>query len=244
MITANRVPATSDSRQVEQIIEALNIFVGVGNVCEIRALGVDGRKGRTDAGYFDNFEMAARAVLSIRDAKGIYFCMNAVNPALLARAANRIQQYAELTTSDKDIIRRRWLLVDCDPVRPSGISSSDNELNAALARANDVIDWMVTQGFNEPILAKSGNGAHVQFPVDLPNDDESTTLVKSILQAVDAKFTDASVGIDTGVYNAARICRLYGTIARKGDSIPSRPHRLSELLYVPGYLKGESSNDA
>jgi hypothetical protein len=239
MISATNTRATSDSSQLQQIIDALNIFVGVGNVCEIRALGVDGRKGRTDAGYFDDFEMAARAVLSIHNANGVYFVMNAANPALLARAANRIKQYAELTTSDKDIIRRRWLLVDCDPVRPSGISASDEELNAALARANDVIDWMMTQGYPEPILAKSGNGAHVQFPVDLPNDEDSTQLVKSILQAVDAKFTDASVVIDTGVYNAARICRLYGTVARKGDSIKSRPHRMSELLYVPSHLKGE-----
>ena len=103
---------------------------------------------------------------------------------------------------------------------------------------------MLTQGFSEPILARSGNGTHVQFPLDLPNDDDPTKLVKPILQAVDAKFTDASVTIDTGVFNAARICRLYGTVARKGDSIPSRPHRLSELLYVPSHLKGESSHDA
>ena len=244
MISATSTGATSDSKQVEQIIDTLNIFVGKGNVCEIRALNVEGRKSRTDAGYFDDFEMAARAVLSIRNASGVYFVLNPVNPALLARAANRIKQYAELTTSDKDIIRRRWLLIDCAPVRPSGISSSDEELDAALTRANDVTDWMLTQGFSEPILARSGNGAHVQFPIDLPNDEDSTTLVKSILHSVDAKFTDALVSIDTSVYNAARICRLYGTVARKGDSIPSRPHRRSELLYVPSYLKEDSNHDA
>lgn len=230
--------------QAEQIIEALNIFVGPGNVAEIRALGVHGRKGRTDAGYFDDFEMAAHAVLSIQDAKGIYFVLNAVNPDLLARAANRIKQFAQLTTSDRDIIRRRWLLIDCDPVRPSGISSSDTELDAALARANEVTDWMMTKGFNEPILARSGNGAHVHVPIDMPNDDDATETVKSILEATAERFSDESVEIDTTVFNAARICRLYGTTACKGDSIPSRPHRLSELLHVPDYLNGGINHGA
>lgn len=236
--------ATPTQIQVKQITEALNIFVGEGNVCEIRALGVDGRKNRTDAGYFDDFEMAALAVLSIPNAKGVYFVLNAVNPALLARAANRIKHYAELTTSDKDIIRRRWLLIDCDPVRPSGISASDAEMQAALARANGVIDWLMTLGHYEPILAMSGNGAHVQVPIDLPNNDDSTALVKSILEAADAMFTDDAVSIDTTVHNAARICRLYGTPARKGDHLPGRPHRMSQLRYVPDYLQGGYTHGA
>lgn len=236
--------STSTPTPAEQITKALNIFVGAGNVAEIRALGVEGRKNRTDAGYFDDFEMAAHAVLSIRDAKGIYFVLNAVNPALLARAANRIKQYAELTTSDRDIIRRRWLLIDCDPVRPSGISASEDEMGAALARANDVTDWVMAKGWPEPIVAKSGNGAHVHVPIDLSNDDDATEMVKSILEATDEQFTDESVEIDRTVFNAARICRLYGTVARKGDSIPDRPHRLSELLFVPDYLKGGQHHDA
>jgi len=27
------------------------------------------------------------------------------------------------------------------------------------------------------------------------------------------------------VFNPARICKLYGTLSRKGDSTPERPHR-------------------
>ena len=32
------------------------------------------------------------------------------------------------------------------------------------------------------------------------------------------------------MFNAARIVKAYGTVARKGDDIPERPHRLSRIL--------------
>jgi hypothetical protein len=38
------------------------------------------------------------------------------------------------------------------------------------------------------------------------------------------------------VFNPARIWKLYGTIARKGDSLPDRPHRLARVLDVPSSL--------
>ncbi len=39
--------------------------------------------------------------------------------------------------------------------------------------------------------------------------------------------------VDTTTHNPARILKLYGTIAAKGDSTPDRPHRLAKLLSVP-----------
>ena len=234
---SNEATFESEIPSFDQIVETLNIFVGKGNVCEIRALGVDGRSNRTDSGYFDDFEAAASAAIQLTTAGGVYFCLNTLDPALLARAYNRMEPWARLTTSDKDIRRRRWILIDCDPVRPTGISSSDDELDTAIDRAREVSDWMAAKGFQIPILAKSGNGAHLHFPTDLPNDSASTTLVKTILEAVASQFTDNAVSIDTAVHSAARICRLYGTTARKGDSTPDRPHRQSELLSIPAYLK-------
>ena len=39
--------------------------------------------------------------------------------------------------------------------------------------------------------------------------------------------------VDTANHNAARIWKLYGTMSRKGDSTPERPHRRARLLAVP-----------
>jgi hypothetical protein len=223
-----------------ETVQSLELLVGPGNVAEIRILGVEGRNNRTDAGYFDDFEAAAAAIqpyCNDTKTKGIYVVLNQVDPALLARANNRIETWTKQTTSDRDILRRRWLYIDCDPTRPAGISATDTEKNLAVSRADDVRGWLMDHGLCEPISAMSGNGAHLQFPIDLPNDDESTALVKAILTATSDQFTDDAVSVDLSVFNAARICRLYGTPARKGDSTSDRPHRQSELLYVPDYIE-------
>ncbi|GAI49189.1 unnamed protein product, partial [marine sediment metagenome] len=54
--------------------------------------------------------------------------------------------------------------------------------------------------------------------------------------ALATRFDDDAVSIDPGVFNAARIWKLPGTLARKGDSTPDRPHRLATLLEVPATL--------
>lgn len=41
------------------------------------------------------------------------------------------------------------------------------------------------------------------------------------------------MGTDQTVFNPARLWKLYGTTARKGDDLPERPHRLARLLHVP-----------
>ncbi len=95
---------------------------------------------------------------------------------------------------------------------------------------------MRSRGWPDPVAGDSGNGCHLLYRVDLPNDRESADLVQNVLKTLAFLFDDEIVKLDTGVYNAARIWKLYGTVARKGDPIPDRPHRRSEILYVP---KGE-----
>lgn len=228
---------TMDS--TEMIGATLNTFCS-DSVVEIRCLGVDGRKNRTDSGYFDDFEKAARAVQHyVKDGstRGVYFVLNPFAPELLARAENRFEQYATTTTADAAITSRRWLYVDGDPVRHSGISSTEQQVQYSIERTAEVAEWLMEQGFCEPVSAMSGNGSHLHFPVCLPNDADSLALVSGILATLKDKFSDDAVSIDTTVSNAARICRLYGTIARKGDSTADRQHRTARLLHVPDYIQ-------
>lgn len=221
------------------ISESLRLIVGEGNVAEIRILGVNGNKRRTDSGYFDDFDAAVAAIQSYDTGRcsGIYVVLNQLNSSLLARSANRIKEWSDMTTTDQHIERRRWLYIDCDPERPSGISSTAEELQSAVDRSNQVADWLKGQGLCEPIHSVSGNGTHLLFPVDLPNDDESTALITSILKVLSKRFSDDVVKIDEVVFNAARISRLYGTMARKGDNVADRPHRRSEIRFIPDYIE-------
>jgi len=229
--------ATMTSQQM--LVETLNVFHG-GDVVEIRALDAEGRGKRTDSGYFDDYAKAADVVQNyVRDGrtKGVYFVLNLILPELLARAANRIEEWAKTSTSDNAVTSRRWLYIDCDPKRPAGISSTNDQVQQALQRAAEISEWLRSHGLCEPITAMSGNGAHLHLPVDLLNDKDSESTVKGVLRTLDEKFSDELISIDQTVSNAARICRLYGTIARKGDSTADRPHRMARLLHVPDYVR-------
>ena len=93
---------------------------------------------------------------------------------------------------------------------------------------------MRSKGWPEPILADSGNGAHLLYPIDLPNDQDAANVLRDCLRALVFRFDDEAVVVDTGNYNAARIWKLYGTLACKGDNALDRPHRLSRILESPG----------
>jgi len=215
--------------------DAVTRIAGPGQIVEVRAL----TDQFTHSGYFNDPALLVRAVEPLdadNSVHGIYVTLNEVNPALLSRRANRIKMRLgkkDSTTSDADILHRRWLPVDIDPVRPSGVSSTDEEHGLALAKADEVACWMSGLGFPEPIRADSGNGAHLLYRIDLPNDERATSLVKSCLTTLDTLFSDERVSVDTANFNAARIWKLYGTVSRKGDSTPERPHRRSSIISVP-----------
>ena len=48
------------------------------------------------------------------------------------------------------------------------------------------------------------------------------------------EFSDDKVEVDKTNYNPSRICRLYGTIACKGDNIPTRPNRQARIISIRG----------
>jgi hypothetical protein len=215
----------------EMIMESLLLLKQEGDVTEQRILNTT---NGTISGYFDDNERLAE-ITAKYDGKvpAIYFTLNPVKPDLLSRAANRIVKRAKHTTSDADIECRRWFPVDFDPVRPAGISSTEEEHEAALAMAKDVQQFLTKKGWSEPIFADSGNGAHLLYSIDLLNDDESRILVKTALEALDFHFSDEMVNVDTSTFNASRIWKLYGTMACKGDYTEQRPHRLSHILKCP-----------
>jgi len=210
-------------------------IAGPGQVVEVRAL----TDQFTHSGYFNDFDALVRSVEPLdtdTSVHGIYVTLNEVNPALLSRRANRIKLRLgkkDSTTSDADILHRRWLPIDIDPLRPSGVSSTDEEHTLALDKAEEVAQWLASLGFPDPVRADSGNGAHLLYRIDLPNDESATTLVKGCLATLDALFSDERVNVDTANFNAARIWKLYGTVSRKGDNTPERPHRRSRIISVP-----------
>ena len=214
---------------------AFDLLLELGAVAELRALGTT---QRTVSGYFTNPDAMARAATALSGkAEGVYFTLNPVNPALLARADNRVKPYAKHTTNDADILRRRWLPLDFDPKRPAGVSSTDQEHRLALERAVQCREWLARMDWPDPIMADSGNGGHLMYGIDLPNDAASSNLIKRVLEAIALRFSDVLAEVDLKTYNAARIWKVYGTLAAKGDNTAERPHRLAQILFRPATLQ-------
>ena len=222
------------------VLDALALLLEPGSVAELRAIG---RDGRIASGYFDDPALLAGktdALDASAEYSGIYLTLNPVHPALLARRANRVAMRLgkkDATTADSDVLRRRWLPVDLDPVRPSGVSSTGAERDAALQAAREIRDHLAQRGWPAPLLADSGNGAHLLYRIDLPNDDAATALVRAALAALHAGFSSGAVSVDCANFNAARIWKCYGTVSRKGDSTKDRPHRRAAVLEHPSRLE-------
>ena len=219
-----------------EIIHALRLWFQAGDVFEVRvldAVSADYRREHIESGYFDYEHISAvpEALKRLLSFRGVYVTVNPVNPDLLARAVNRLRPAGRNpTTADTDIVRRRWLLIDCDPRRASGVSSSNAEHESALAKAREIRDGLSSLGWPDPIMTGSGNGAQLMYRIELPADDGE--LVRRVIGEI-AKASSEQVAIDTSVHNPARIWRLPGTMNCKGDSIPERPHRMARILEEP-----------
>ena len=224
-----------DNKPAMLVKAALDLIHQPGDVFEVR---VPKTKAGTISGYFNDTAIAA-ALIAKENGKhqSIYVTVNPVNPDLLARSENQLTYGSFMTSSDGDVTRRRWFLMDFDPVRPAGISSSDAELELSRDKADTVIEWLTSIGWPEPIRADSGNGVHVMYKVDEPNDDAARIDFECALKMLSSIFTDDTVKVDVTVFNASRVWKVYGTISSKGSDTAERPHRVAMLTKVPKELK-------
>jgi hypothetical protein len=219
----------------EAIVDALKYFFQPGDVFEIRCLDatIPGmRYPHTESGYFDyeHIDSIPKELARV-EARGIYFTPNPVNPVLLARAANRIKQAGKNeSTSDVDIIQRRWLLIDCDAIRASGISASNEEHEHALAKAGKIRNKLNLESFPEPVMLDSGNGAQLMYRINEPADDDG--LIHNCLKSLCSE-SDKQVKVDISVHNPARIWRLPGTWNCKGDEVKDRIYRQAKIISSP-----------
>lgn len=222
---------------IEQIYKWWAIFQNNGGkLCEVRCL--DGKK--TYSGYYHNIENLIRDVtpLSDRPNMQIYFVLNTINKDCYDRQQQeRMIENPKNTTTDADILGRNFILLDFDPKRPAGVGSTDDQFKESKIVAKSVYNFLLEQGFYEPIVCKSGNGTHLLIPVHLANTPENTKLVELFLKAIAMLFSNEKVDCDVKVGNASRICKLYGTYAKKGANTPEHPWRLAKVWKCPDVIQ-------
>lgn len=211
-------------------------FVGEGNFTEVRILGKF-----SYSGYFRNFDNLVSQIepyLNMDDEQ-IYFILNSIDKDCYARPqCERFVKSPKVTTTDSDIVRKKFLLLDFDPIRKSQTNSSNEQFELAHKKAQDVYRFLIKEkGFSDSIICISGNGWHILVPVDLPCDDDTNKVIKSFYTYMGSVFSDDKVEFDEKVYTNARLTKLYSTWAKKGANVPSNPWRQSKIVYIPKELK-------
>lgn len=218
----------------EKIKEALTILLKENNLFEVRIL-----KGKTTiSGYFTSSDVLLNEFNKV-DLRGanVFYTLHRIDESCYSREQHDCFRQVKTTTSDNDIVAYQWLLIDLDPVRRTGISSTDAELRMAYERGEQITKYLREIGYPAPIFACSGNGVHLLYAINLANTDENKALVQNCLKALAFLFGDDKVDVDQSVFNPARISKLYGTMAQKGANTKERPHRMSRILSAPKQMQ-------
>jgi hypothetical protein len=193
----------------------VRLFHGPGYRVELRALrgGSDTVNILYDAHELDDLLAKARELN-----EHSYACYHTINP---------LKPDITVAGNDSNVARIAWLPYDIDPERPSGIAATDAEKAEAWAIAEKVIAFWRDRGVL-PAIVDSGNGFYVLVPVDLALDDDGW--IAGTLELHAKQFNTPAAGIDTTAKNPSRVLRVPGTVNKKGENTPERPHRLSKIL--------------
>lgn len=221
----------------QQIRSWWKVFKGEGRLVEIRLLGAS-----TYSGYFKDVDTLITALRPYLDYNNeryygslqAYYTLNDIDEDLYGREQHdKFVKKPKATTTDGNVVRRRFVMLDFDACRVAGVSASDSEFEKAHLKAVEVYRYLISQGFKEPIITTSGNGWHAYLTCDMPNDDEHNELVKRFLQSLGKMFSDECVEIDEKVYNPARVDKMIGSWAKKGSDTKERKWRLAKIVKVP-----------
>ena len=221
---------------IKQVYQFWDVFKDGNRLTEIRLIASD---GKTASGYFTNPNTMIEAVKPYINDYSVYFTINSINPDCYGRPQrDKIMPRVKNTTTDGEIIGRDFVLLDLDSKRATGVNATEEQLNYAKKKANEVYKFLRDNGFNEPIVICSGSGVHLYLRCALLPSEENNNLVKRFTQAVSMLFSDEQVDIDEKVFNLGRIARVCGYYNRKGSNADKeRPQRLCEFVRVPSEIK-------
>lgn len=229
-----------------EIVRGIKALFPAGSLVELR---IPKSSVGTIVGYFYDKDKLADAIEGYSgNVPAVYYTLNSPAQSLYDNTSAKDKAVGGTNaTKDDQIVRRDWLLIDCDPIRVDAngvpltdqkVSSSDSEKAAALATLKLINEYLNDRGWPLPVSADSGNGYHLLYNLGgMESTPELTTTVQTALGHLAAKFNSDLVKVDTSVFNPSRITKAYGSFACKGTATTERPHRLSKIRFVPDEIK-------
>jgi P4 family phage/plasmid primase-like protien len=193
--------------------------------------------GRVANDYFPDAQSAgefAAGQSADPNSSGVYYACNRIDPELKDRRDNGGPKASQ-------IVRLVTLPLDIDPNRnhPDGgkVCSSDTEHDAALALADKIQAELTKRGWPQPINLDTGNGARLDYRIDLPNTRNNVALVNATLEKLATKFDTPAATVDTSVGDAPRVLRIAGSVNRKSPHTEERPNRVCRIRSAPDKLE-------
>lgn len=219
-----------------EIYRFWDVFKNGNQLTEIRLIAND---GKTASGYFTNPKVMIDAIRPYAKDYSVYFTINSINPDCYGRPQrDKIMPKVKNTTTDGEIIGRDFVLLDLDSKRATGVNATEEQLNFAKKKANEVYKFLKDNGFYAPIVICSGSGVHLYLKCALLPSEENNKMIKRFTQAISMLFSDDKVDIDEKVFNLGRIARICGCYNRKGsNSDEERPQRMCHFVKVPDEIK-------
>lgn len=188
------------------------------------------------SGFYDDVATLAKDVMHIESQRptAVYITLNPVKRDCLCWADNVFKPSRQgHSATDAHILKRSWVLIDVDPVRLANIMATVEEIEYARDVVRNVRDYLHAEHNWTPDMETfSGNGFHLLYRADMPNDPTATARLQALLNDLAKRCDDPRAKVDVTVYNASRITKLYGTMVRKGDAVAKlgRLHRRSFRL--------------
>lgn len=208
---------------LQPILTLFGLLYRPGEVIELRL--ADPRSGHLLAnGYFND---PGKLVLAVQgqQAKGV--CQVAVNPVrrdLLTAASNKLRWPAGWTATERDVTRRCLLPVRFRAVNGNHLAARDAALGCC--------EILGAEGWPQPAVAVIDDAIVLLYPINLPNNAETTTLVERVLGGLPRRFSTDLVQVDASAFRAALVLPLAGTLTLPETLVPVS-YALLERLPLP-----------
>lgn len=125
----------------------------------------------------------------------------------------------------EDIEAIEFLAFDLDPLKGDDKMPLPGEEELARAEAIELRDELRSRGWSVPVGGSSGAGWWLVVAVEMPNNDETRDVRRSLLWAYKQKYPH----LDTSTFDASRVARFFGTDNVKyGDPRPTRIFRYDD----------------
>lgn len=210
----------------EQAEFVFDVLKKGSNLVELRGL----HKKGVQCGFFNNREAFLKTVASYSGVINLYFLMNERDDKIDQYKWNQLQP-AKKTCGDENILKRRYFLIDLDTRRrvKEKVSATNDEIEDATESFQNIVNVLNAKNV-EFYNGFSGNGRHILIPtIDYQCDSTTNQEFQILTNYFADKFSTEFAEVDSGVYNPARICRLYGSLTMKGENTVERPWRMAKI---------------